>query len=227
MACDAPIERASECLLQTIVQYSSTATHDLCCQRRQPFHGSCSQEGSATELSLAGCFKHSGTAACPARLTHQRWVQTIIECLKQCCTGDLPPNIKSGQGFIHDPKVCAQLPPLLLHVCHRPLLAYVSSSHLYEGLNPKRVLRLGLTAHRCMQRCTHETGISPAAHCRPRSGREIAPCCRWRETQRSRRRSSCASARRATHTLSSSDSSWCVGPCRLSCLHLCRRAAVL
>ena len=31
-------------------------------------------------------------------------VQTIIECLKQACTGDLPPNIKSGQGFIHDPK---------------------------------------------------------------------------------------------------------------------------
>lgn len=32
-------------------------------------------------------------------------VQTIIECLKQACTGDLPPNTRSGQSFIHDPKV--------------------------------------------------------------------------------------------------------------------------
>jgi hypothetical protein len=31
--------------------------------------------------------------------------QTIIECLKQACTGELPPNTKSGQSFIHDPKV--------------------------------------------------------------------------------------------------------------------------
>lgn len=30
---------------------------------------------------------------------------TIIECLKQACTGDLPPNVKSGQAFIHDPKI--------------------------------------------------------------------------------------------------------------------------
>jgi hypothetical protein len=30
--------------------------------------------------------------------------QTIIECLKQACTGELPPNTKSGQSFIHDPK---------------------------------------------------------------------------------------------------------------------------
>lgn len=31
--------------------------------------------------------------------------QTIIECLKQVCTGELPPNTRSGQSFIHDPKV--------------------------------------------------------------------------------------------------------------------------
>ena len=31
--------------------------------------------------------------------------QTVIECLKQACTGELPPNTRSGQSFIHDPKV--------------------------------------------------------------------------------------------------------------------------
>ena len=31
--------------------------------------------------------------------------QTVIECLKQACTGELPPNPRSGQSFIHDPKV--------------------------------------------------------------------------------------------------------------------------
>ncbi len=29
----------------------------------------------------------------------------MIECLKQACTGELPPNTRSGQSFIHDPKV--------------------------------------------------------------------------------------------------------------------------
>ncbi|GJT13526.1 DNA repair protein RAD50, partial [Tanacetum coccineum] len=29
---------------------------------------------------------------------------TIIECLKLSCTGELPPNARSGQSFIHDPK---------------------------------------------------------------------------------------------------------------------------
>ncbi|KIZ02464.1 DNA repair protein RAD50 [Monoraphidium neglectum] len=33
---------------------------------------------------------------------------TIIECLKQACTGELPPNTKSGQSFIHDPKVAGE-----------------------------------------------------------------------------------------------------------------------
>ena len=32
-------------------------------------------------------------------------LQTIIECLKQVTTGELPPNTRSGQSFIHDPKV--------------------------------------------------------------------------------------------------------------------------
>lgn len=31
-------------------------------------------------------------------------MQTIIECLKQATTGELPPNTRSGQSFIHDPK---------------------------------------------------------------------------------------------------------------------------
>ncbi|EEA07844.1 uncharacterized protein CMU_029180 [Cryptosporidium muris RN66] len=30
---------------------------------------------------------------------------TIIECLKVSVTGDLPPNVKSGQNFVHDPKL--------------------------------------------------------------------------------------------------------------------------
>lgn len=34
-----------------------------------------------------------------------RKLQTIIECLKYSCTGELPPNSKSGQAFIHDTKV--------------------------------------------------------------------------------------------------------------------------
>ena len=37
-------------------------------------------------------------------------MQTIIECLKQACTGELPPNTRNGQSFIHDPKAC-------LHCC--------------------------------------------------------------------------------------------------------------
>ncbi|KAK9866483.1 hypothetical protein WJX84_001219 [Apatococcus fuscideae] len=33
---------------------------------------------------------------------------TVIECLKQACTGSLPPNTRSGQSFIHDPKVAGE-----------------------------------------------------------------------------------------------------------------------
>ncbi|DBB04466.1 hypothetical protein WJX77_008210 [Trebouxia sp. C0004] len=33
---------------------------------------------------------------------------TIIECLKQACTGELPPNTRNGQSFIHDPKVAGE-----------------------------------------------------------------------------------------------------------------------
>ncbi len=42
-------------------------------------------------------------------------MQTVIECLKQACTGELPPNTRSGQSFIHDPKVrkAAHCPPQL------------------------------------------------------------------------------------------------------------------
>ena len=31
--------------------------------------------------------------------------KTIIECLRQATTGELPPNTRSGQSFIHDPRV--------------------------------------------------------------------------------------------------------------------------
>eukprot|EP00967_Tisochrysis_lutea_P061520 scaffold78847_cov14-Tisochrysis_lutea.AAC.1 len=40
-------------------------------------------------------------------------MQTVIECLKQACTGELPPNTRSGQSFIHDPRVSA-------HALHMP-----------------------------------------------------------------------------------------------------------
>lgn len=33
---------------------------------------------------------------------------TIIESLKVACTGELPPNARSGQSFIHDPKVAGE-----------------------------------------------------------------------------------------------------------------------
>ncbi|XP_077250252.1 DNA repair-recombination protein (RAD50) [Tasmannia lanceolata] len=33
---------------------------------------------------------------------------TIIECLKLSLTGELPPNARSGQSFIHDPKVAGE-----------------------------------------------------------------------------------------------------------------------
>lgn len=35
-------------------------------------------------------------------------MQTIIECLKVSCTGELPPNIKHGQYFIYDPKIAGE-----------------------------------------------------------------------------------------------------------------------
>nr|GLL47820.1 DNA repair protein RAD50 [Ipomoea trifida] len=34
--------------------------------------------------------------------------QTIIECLKVACTGELPPNARSGHSFVHDPKVAGE-----------------------------------------------------------------------------------------------------------------------
>lgn len=33
---------------------------------------------------------------------------TIIECLKVACTGEMPPNARSGHSFIHDPKVAGE-----------------------------------------------------------------------------------------------------------------------
>ncbi|KAI5081778.1 hypothetical protein GOP47_0001521 [Adiantum capillus-veneris] len=33
---------------------------------------------------------------------------TIIESLKHACTGELPPNARSGQSFVHDPKVAGE-----------------------------------------------------------------------------------------------------------------------
>ncbi|CAI0437691.1 unnamed protein product [Linum tenue] len=33
---------------------------------------------------------------------------TIIECLKVACTGEMPPNARSGHSFVHDPKVAGE-----------------------------------------------------------------------------------------------------------------------
>eukprot|EP00250_Pteridium_aquilinum_P023845 c27788_g1_i1 orf=90-485(+) len=33
---------------------------------------------------------------------------TVIESLKHACTGELPPNARSGQSFVHDPKVAGE-----------------------------------------------------------------------------------------------------------------------
>ncbi|MCO5591935.1 hypothetical protein L7F22_045928 [Adiantum nelumboides] len=33
---------------------------------------------------------------------------TIIESLKHACTGELPPNARAGQSFVHDPKVAGE-----------------------------------------------------------------------------------------------------------------------
>ena len=41
-------------------------------------------------------------------------LQTIIECLKNACTGELPPNARSGHTFVHDPKVSDATPNALL-----------------------------------------------------------------------------------------------------------------
>nr|GFA74738.1 DNA repair protein RAD50 [Tanacetum cinerariifolium] len=37
------------------------------------------------------------------RAEKRRKNETIVECLKLSCTGELPPNVRSGQSFIHDP----------------------------------------------------------------------------------------------------------------------------
>ena len=54
---------------------------------------------------------YSPPSARPAvrkRSTSSARAQTIIECLKMGCTGELPPNCKNGQAFIHDPKILAK-----------------------------------------------------------------------------------------------------------------------
>ncbi|ONK78981.1 uncharacterized protein A4U43_C01F1650 [Asparagus officinalis] len=35
-------------------------------------------------------------------------IRTIIECLKQTCTDELPPNSRSDHSFINDPKVAGE-----------------------------------------------------------------------------------------------------------------------
>ena len=35
-------------------------------------------------------------------------LKTIIECLKYATTGDMPPNCRSGQAFIHDTRIAGE-----------------------------------------------------------------------------------------------------------------------
>jgi hypothetical protein len=43
------------------------------------------------------------TSCCVSCRVH---VQTVIECLKQACTGELPPNVGgNGRNWVMDPKV--------------------------------------------------------------------------------------------------------------------------
>ncbi len=58
-------------------------------------------------------------------------MQTIIECLKQACTGELPPNTRNGQSFIHDPKAC-------LHCC----FCQISSGTLQHEASMSCVLQV-------------------------------------------------------------------------------------
>lgn len=79
------------------------------------------------------------------RLTQQDCVlmQTIIECLKQATTGELPPNTRSGQSFIHDPKAshhctvsscCTRV-----HGSRYPARTGMSIAHEHEGARVMQV----------------------------------------------------------------------------------------
>ena len=63
------------------------------------------------------------------------FVQTIIECLKQATTGELPPNTRSGQSFIHDPKAshhfhCLYQP----HQNAKEAIIQVANMQWYRGM---------------------------------------------------------------------------------------------
>lgn len=132
--------------------------------------------------------------------------QTIIECLKMATTGDLPPNTRSGQSFIHDPKVGAR------------------GGHSFEGLQGgclreagaggEAVLLQGVLAAGCRWLLEVAGGVrgacgssgrrragSGSEHCgSPRRLRtpSLHPTTpdRWRARRRSRRRLSCGSSPR-------------------------------
>jgi hypothetical protein len=71
-------------------------------------------------------------------------LQTVIECLKMACTGELPPNTRSGQSFIHDPKVrCAVAWTHLLHLHLPPAPATLLPSPLANS----RVMTWFILAH--------------------------------------------------------------------------------
>lgn len=64
-------------------------------------------------------------------------MQTIIECLKLSCTGELPPNARSGHSFIHDPKV--SFSPFLISLWY-----YCSISVWFSGKLRKVIFLISL-----------------------------------------------------------------------------------
>lgn len=62
---------------------------------------------------------------------------TVIECLKYACTGALPPGARSGQSFVHDPKVTIPTASR----SNRGTCAETSSSATSRPLDPRIMSR--------------------------------------------------------------------------------------
>uniref|UniRef100_A0A7S3VU85 DNA repair protein RAD50 n=1 Tax=Dunaliella tertiolecta TaxID=3047 RepID=A0A7S3VU85_DUNTE len=88
---------------------------------------------------------------------------TVIECLKQACTGELPPNTRSGQSFIHDPRMAnetdikAQIKLRFLTSSKQPVVV-VRSFQLIE----KKTTRQFKTLDSTLQTVDPVTGVKQA-----------------------------------------------------------------
>ena len=68
---------------------------------------------------------------------------TIIECLKMGSTGELPPSARSGQAFIHDPKV-ADVTEVRRTFAGRPRPANVAEDRCLSLITAARAVDLEL-----------------------------------------------------------------------------------